>query len=96
MRLIDADALLRYIEECNNIDEWCVSQYSADWISSFIENAPTVDIKTEVAREIINEIDEWISVYNGVGYVSVPMYKLKSLITELKNKYTKELKEGVK
>lgn len=66
MRLIDADAMQKYIEEHNDMDEWCVSQYSADWISSFIENAPTVDIKSAVAREIFAEIEKQIARYSHI------------------------------
>lgn len=42
-RLIDADALLKWLEECTDEKEWLVSQYNADWIYSMLESAPTVD-----------------------------------------------------
>ena len=48
-RYIDADKMQDFIVETNDIDDWCVSQYSADWISSFIESQPTADV-VEVVR----------------------------------------------
>ena len=42
-RLIDANALLEWLNECTAQEDWIVSQYSADWIYSMIESAPTVD-----------------------------------------------------
>lgn len=48
-RYIDADKMQEFIEEQNDINDWLVSQYNADWISSFIENQPTADV-VEVVR----------------------------------------------
>lgn len=49
MRLIDADAMTKYIEETTADNEWLVSQYSAYWIDGFIESRHTVDA-VEVVR----------------------------------------------
>lgn len=43
-RYIDADKMQDFIVESNDIDDWCVSKYNADWISSFIESQPTADV----------------------------------------------------
>ena len=43
-RYIDADKMQDFIVETNDIDDWCVSKYNADWISSFIESQPTADV----------------------------------------------------
>lgn len=48
-RYIDADIMQDFLVETNDIDDWCVSQYNADWISSFIESQPTADV-VEVVR----------------------------------------------
>jgi hypothetical protein len=48
-RYIDADRMQDFLVETNDVDDWCVSQYNADWISSFIENQPTADV-VEVVR----------------------------------------------
>ena len=49
MRLIDADALMAWLEECTDEWGWIVSQYSADWIWSMLDSAPTVGA-VEVVR----------------------------------------------
>lgn len=43
-RYIDADKMQDFLAETNGIDDWCVSNYNADWISSFIESQPTADV----------------------------------------------------
>ena len=48
-RLIDANALLSWLEECTGKGDWLVSQYNADWVWSMIDSAPTVDA-VEVVR----------------------------------------------
>ena len=48
-RLIDANAVLKWLEEITGPKEWMVSQYNADWIWSMIDSQPTVDA-VEVAR----------------------------------------------
>lgn len=49
---IDRKRLLNFIEENNDKNDWLVSQYNADWIYSFIESAPAVDV---VPRDKIYE-----------------------------------------
>ena len=90
MRLIDADEMQKYINEHNDINEWCVSQYSADWISSFIENRPTVDIKNETAREIFVEIEKYMVVFGDANLSTYFRGIGWKVFAELKNKYTKE------
>lgn len=41
--LISREALLDYIDSTNEIKDWCLNRYSADWIYSFVESAPAVD-----------------------------------------------------
>ena len=57
MRLIDADAL--GIGKARR-DAFLIPEYADGWNSAIehIENAPTIDIKTEVAREIFAEISK--------------------------------------
>lgn len=43
-RYIDADIMQDFLVETNDVDDWCVSQYNADWISSFIESQPTANV----------------------------------------------------
>lgn len=43
MRLIDVDALLKWLEETNSERDWMVNQYNADWVYSMIDSAPTID-----------------------------------------------------
>lgn len=49
MRLIDADALINWLGTEIDPEEWSVSQFNADWIYCFIDNAPTIDA-VEVVR----------------------------------------------
>ncbi len=88
MRLIDADAL--GIGKAKR-DAFLIPEYADGWNSAVehIENAPTVDIKTEVAREIFAEIEKLLLDGRIGGKYSVRCinpYKY----AELKNKYTKE------
>lgn len=48
-RLIDADEFIKFIEETTEDKDWLVNRYNADWICSFIENAPTFDA-VEIVR----------------------------------------------
>lgn len=41
--LISREALLDYIDSTNEIKDWCLNRYSADWIYSFVKSAPAVD-----------------------------------------------------
>ena len=38
------DKMQEFIEEQNDVNDWLVSQYNADWISSFIDSQPTADV----------------------------------------------------
>ena len=104
MRLIDADAL--GIGKAKR-DAFLIPEYADGWNSAVehIENAPTVDIKTEVAREIFAEIKERISSLEYKAKTQRKIIRVEELkdqvnwvlhevisntITELENKYTKE------
>ena len=62
MRLIDADALINFLDETVPYDEMLVSQYNADWIYSFIECAPTIE-----ARPVVH--GRWVDL--GRNYYTV-------------------------
>ena len=47
--LIDRQALLGFLDDITNDEEWLVSQYNADWIYSWIDCEPAVDA-VEVVR----------------------------------------------
>ena len=84
MRLIDADALLK-----EDFTERFIDFYDNTVFETIIESAPTVDIKTEVAREIFDKVIDMIS----FRYLNEDDYTFGELIyglNELKNKYTKE------
>lgn len=49
MRPIDADALINWLDTEIDTEEWAVSQFNADWIYCFIDNALTIDT-VEVTR----------------------------------------------
>lgn len=95
MRLIDADALLK-----EDFTERFIDVYDNAVFEAIIEDAPTVDIKPEVAREIFEEIEKLISAkthnYLLCGSRSQKsieygrQYTLRELnveFAELKNKY---------
>ena len=94
MRLIDADAL--GIGKARR-DAFLIPEYADGWNSAIehIENAPTVDIKTEVAKEIFAEIEDTLAnkVSNGIQKRNQDWWLVIHIINKLKNKYTKE---GVK
>ena len=78
MRLIDADALIKKIFPYDVVDKKAYS-INAKMIHEAIKEAPTVDIKTEVAREIFAEIDSMcIDTFGNFNY---------RRYIELKNKY---------
>lgn len=64
--LISRKALLDYIDSTNEIKDWCLNRYSADWIYSFVKSAPAVDAAPVVHgrwEEICNaygELEGWI------------------------------------
>lgn len=45
-RLIDADAMLEYLEK-HHCDDWLLNQYNADWIASWIESQPTIEAEPQ-------------------------------------------------
>lgn len=90
MRFIDADAFRREL-----INRQITTQFfnprerhEIGCIVEMFDNAPTVDIKTEVAREIFAEIEKLKSTkYDYNDYVEW------EAIAELKNKYTGGVRE---
>lgn len=48
MRLIDLDTLLQFLESQNCANDWLVNMYNADWIASWLESQPIIEI--EVVR----------------------------------------------
>ena len=110
MRLIDADALLQDLkltkkdlqeirEGLKRDDEKRICDSEIVTFGECImrvNNAPTVDIKTEVAREIFADIKQGLeelsnihrenSDYSGV----VHTIQARSIVVKLENKYTKE------
>lgn len=87
MRLIDADALIAKYENAI-ANEWNKKTAPISWADAYdcvvadIEDAPTVDIKTEVAREIFAEIEEIVKL-RRCDLMVLQGYKYD----ELKNKY---------
>lgn len=85
MRLIDADALIKKIFPYDGVDKKAYT-INAKMIYEEINKAPTIDIKTEVAREIFEEIEKvaTINLHTGEIKITYPDY------IKFKNKYTKE------
>ena len=85
-RYIDADKMQDFLVETNDIDDWIVSQYNADWISSFIESQPTADV-VEVKHGEWGLIDECANegVYCSVCYKKV--YKTYYANQKIKSKF---------
>ena len=69
--LISREALLDYIDSTNEIKDWCLNRYSADWIYSFVKSAPAVDAAPVVhGRWIDNEIkDLMLSKCTACGFL---------------------------
>ena len=91
MRLIDADALVRKLEDkIINPQTALVNNV----LIGLLKYAPTVDIKTEVAREIFEEIEDTFvnKVSKGIQERNQDWWLVVHIITKLKNKYTKEVK----
>lgn len=105
MRLIDADALRKFLHE-DDFDTPDERWKPESEFAKMIDALPTVDIKTEVAKEILNEIANDVS--SKIPMTICPIYKndldfdagLKNgkadalievlkLIAKLENKYTK-------
>lgn len=97
MRLIDADKFAEDICNLSSIDE-----HSANAVIFLLHEQSTVDIKTEVAREIFAEIESLVSVKANTIICGMRTGKLDQRVrqlamreilaelTELKKKYTKE------
>jgi len=92
MRLIDADALIEVLAEHRDFNSPnltpLVNEAMAGGLRIAIrevKNAPTVDIKTEVAREIFAEID--IPLQRFMNEHDYSIGNLIFDIDELKNKY---------
>ena len=106
MRLIDADALLSELQEELEFDSPMCSKEENKYINSGlriaikdVKHSPTVDIKTEVAREIFAEIEgivqgklKTLSLFkeDEDDFYMGETHALENLLAELKNKYTKE------
>ena len=89
-RYIDADKLIEFITKgLNNPDKTKAFGYDAIEILAEVEYAPTADVapKSEVAREIFEEIDTMIFgtiIPNDCAIISI------AKLAELKKKYTEE------
>lgn len=84
MRLIDADKA-----DVEQIGCFYGAECRLEDVQEWLDEQPTVDIKTEVAREIFAEIEKKkINIKDHTGKMG-DVVMLKD-ITELKNKYTKE------
>ena len=87
MRLVDADRL------CENL-KWMAKYQPNDkqntilGVVSTIENAPTVDIKTEVAREIFEEIEKIIFLKHGFNESRAVAEMDFEELKKIRNKYT--------
>lgn len=93
MRLIDAD---KFAEDICNLS--AIDEHSANAVIFLLHEQPTVEIKTEVAREIFAEIDKrldelMIIVSPNDCFITTfrkTMEKVTAEIAELKNKYIKD------
>jgi hypothetical protein len=93
MRLIDADKIVKQLEDKMINPQ---TTFINTVLIGLLNTAPTVDIKTEVAREIFAEIKQGLeelsnihrenSNYSGV----VHTIQARSIVINLENKYTKE------
>ena len=79
MRLIDADVLRKFLHE-DDFDTPDERWKPESEFAKMIDALPTVDIKTEVAREIFAEIEGKLR-HTKVAY-------REEVFNELKNKYT--------
>lgn len=98
MRLIDADALVQRLANLESEYLYADGDDKYEFVYGTLtgvrqsiictKSAPTVDIKTEVAREIFAEIEKIT-----YRYLNCTIYSMGEMIydlNELKNKYTKE------
>ena len=101
-RYIDADEMLQFIDEQNIENDWLLNQYSADWISSFIENRPTEDVvpRSEVEK-LTEERDRYKKYYYRHEYdeweAEIKQEVAKEIFKELDEVFlTIPLKDGEK
>ena len=59
MTLIDRDELLKYLDDTTDENEWCFNQYNADWIYTFIEGAPVIEVET-VKKGVVKLKDKFV------------------------------------
>lgn len=60
MRLIDADPMLEQLELEHYDKDWYVSQYNADWISSWLESQPVIEAEpVKHGRWIDHCVRDW-------------------------------------
>lgn len=71
MRYIDADKMLEDFKELHGEENYLLNCYSADWIESFIEGRPTVDV-----QEV--RYGEWIESDYGICHCSECGFEYKS------------------
>lgn len=85
MRLIDAD---KFAEDICNLS--AIDEHSANAVIFLLHEQPTIDIKTEVAREIFAEIENTLAnkVSKGIQKRNQDWWLVIHIITKLKNKYT--------
>ena len=69
MAYIDKDKMLKYLDETHTDNEWLVGQYNADWIYSFIESQPDVDVvklPEDIGLQKIN-IKKYENEFDGIA-----------------------------
>jgi hypothetical protein len=86
MRLIDADALIKKIFPYDVVDKKCYT-INAKMIHEAIKEAPTADIKTEVAREIFAEIGKIIFLKHGFNEKRIVVEMDLEELKKIRNKY---------
>lgn len=89
MRLIDADALKKFLHE-DDFDTPDERWKPESEFAKMIDALPTADIKTEVAREIFAEIEKISYLTHGFNEQTVYIKTELEGYIKLKNKYTKE------
>lgn len=53
MRLIDLDTLLQFLESQNCASDWLVNMYNADWIASWLESQPIIEIEVVRCKDCV-------------------------------------------
>ena len=88
-RYIDADELYRRVKrKTNPYGKPTLDYESGVKVLEMIEQEPTADVvpKSELAREIFEEIEQWLGNYNGCRVITYEKFD------ELKKKYTEDEK----